>query len=80
MDTFLSADEVAELTGIKIGKRVEGRPLSREQLQAECLRGMGIPFYMNARGRPIVVRATIMGRPNAEPPKPAWQPRVLRSA
>lgn len=80
MDTFLSAEEMAELTGIKTGKRIKGKTVHREQLQAEFLRTMGIPFYLNARGRPVVVRANIMGRPSAEQPKPVWQPRVLRAA
>lgn len=80
MDTFLSAEELVALTGIKTGKNVKGKTVRREQLQADCLRNMGIPFYLNARGRPIVVRANIMGRPTAEQPKQAWQPRALRAA
>ena len=76
-DTFLTAEEVAELTGIKIGR--DGK--TRETLQAEHLRQAGIPFYLNARGRPIIVRANLTG--NARVPidlKPAWQPRVIKHA
>ncbi|MNL37557.1 hypothetical protein D3C87_1597100 [compost metagenome] len=80
MDMFLSADELVALTGIKTGKNVKGKTVRREQLQADCLRLMGIPFYLNARGRPVVVRANIMGKPAAEQPKQAWQPRALRVA
>jgi hypothetical protein len=48
---FLNPQEVAELAGRKIKK-----------LQIEQLRWMGIPFYVNAIGRPIVVRAVPGGK------------------
>jgi hypothetical protein len=73
-DTFLSQEEVAELTGVKVGRR--GR--TREDLQAEWLRSSGIPFWTNARGRPIIARAAIEGRNSREElPKKKWQPRLL---
>lgn len=80
-DTFLSPAEVAELTGIKTGKNVAGVTIHREQLQVEFLRTQGIPFTVNARGRPMIVRANLVGgsMPTAQP-KPAWQPRVIRAA
>lgn len=73
-DTFLTPDEVAELTGILTGRRGK----TREQLQVEWLRTSGIPFWTNARGRPIIARAAIEGRATAEDqPRKTWQPKVL---
>lgn len=73
-DTFLSQEEAAELTGVKVGRR--GR--TREDLQAEWLRSSGIPFWTNARGRPIIARAAIEGRNSREElPKKKWQPRLM---
>ena len=61
-DTFLSPQEIEELTGVKTGRNKR----TREQLQIEWLRASGIPFWENARGRPIVARAAIEGRRAAE--------------
>lgn len=72
-DTFLSAEEVAELTGIMVGRRGK----TREELQIDWLRTSGIPFWTNARGRPIIARAAIVGREAAEQPKKKWQPKVM---
>lgn len=75
-DTFLSPDEVADLTGIRTGKH--GR--TREQLQADWLRSSGIPHWVNARGRPIIARAAIIGRESKESlPKQKWQPKLVTS-
>lgn len=59
---FLTEKEVAELTGIYRGSG----GLTNHQLQAAQLRKMGIPFWVNARGLPKVVRETLTG---ATPPK-----------
>lgn len=76
-DTFLTPEEVGELTGIKIGRGGK----TREELQAEQLRQVGIPFYLTARGRPIIVREALTGSARASSnPKPAWQPSVLKKA
>ena len=76
-DTFLSPKEIEELTGVKTGRNKR----TREQLQIEWLRASGIPFWENARGRPIVARAAIEGRRAAEvaaaEPKKKWQPPAL---
>lgn len=78
-DAFLTPAEVAELTGINKGKRIGGHLLHREQLQIQWLRTSGIPFFENARGRPIIARAAIEGRTTNSKPEPArgWQPNVL---
>jgi hypothetical protein len=64
---FLTEDEVSVLTGRKVKK-----------LQVEQLRRMGIPFYVNAVGRPVVVRSVLEGRKEQETTKPKWQPRMLQ--
>ena len=71
---FLTLQEVAELTGIKIGRRGK----NREQLQTDWLRESGIPFWTNARGRPIIARAAIEGRTSEQEATPKkWHPKVL---
>lgn len=68
---FLTAEELAQLTGIKIGKNKK----TREQLQDQALNRMGIPHYFNAAGRVIVARAVIEGRPAEAPaPRVSWEP------
>lgn len=56
MSAWLTADEVAELTG-----RV------RHKVQARKLAELGVPFRLSAQGRPLVERAAVL---TAEP-KPA---------
>lgn len=65
---FLTPEEIAELTGRKV-----------KRLQVEQLRTMGIPFYVNAVGRPVVVRS-ILENNKASTPKQKWQSPMLRSA
>lgn len=56
-DMFLKKEEVAELTGRVVRAK-----------QIETLRKMALPFWINARGDPIVPRSAIEGR--REQPKP----------
>lgn len=57
---FLTPDELAELTGRKIKSK-----------QIEALRRMGLPFHVNAVGKPVVSAAAIEGRKQMQPePKP----------
>lgn len=73
-DTFLTAEEVGELTGVRMGRGGK----TREQIQVEWLRTSGIPFWTNARGRPIIARVAIEGRQNNEDkPRKKYQPRAL---
>lgn len=65
---FLERDELVTLTG----RKTKG-------LQIDALRRMGIAFYVNAIGHPVVTRAALEGSKTIELPKPAWSPRVLRS-
>lgn len=66
--TFLERDEIKELTG-----------RTKVALQIAQLAKMGIPFFVNAVGRPVVTRSAIEGRgaPVAAAPKKAWMPKVL---
>lgn len=60
MGMFLTPDELAELTGRKIKSK-----------QIEALRRMGLPFHVNACGKPVVSVAAIDGHRQAiAPPKP----------
>lgn len=65
MSIFLNPEDVADLTGRKSKSR-----------QVEQLRIMGIAFYVNAAGRPIVTRAAVEGQGSDRPVKPKkWQPK-----
>lgn len=65
---FLTQDELVALTGRKIKSK-----------QIEVLRRMGLPFWVNACGKPVVPVTAIEGRkepahklqPGWVPPKPA---------
>lgn len=70
---FLTQEEVCELTGVRVGRAGK----TREQLQVAWLRTAGIPFWTNARGRPIIARATIEGQREVEQPRAKWQPKVV---
>lgn len=65
---FLTPDELRELTG-----------RSRKADQVAQLRTMGIPFHVNAAGKPVVTRVAVEGRAIEPANAPAWQPRVLRA-
>lgn len=77
-DIFLTEAEVGELTGIKIGRTVHGVKKTKLELQVDCLRTMGVPFFVNARGRPIIARAFFTGTKGEPLTRPKWQPRVLK--
>ncbi len=61
MSTFLMADDVATLTGRKIKSK-----------QIEALRRMGLPFWINATGKPIVTRSAVEGLKDT-PRKKIWE-------
>ncbi|WP_082987996.1 DUF4224 domain-containing protein [Bordetella bronchialis] len=80
-DPFLTPQQTANFTGIRTGKRVAGKTIHREQLQAEWLRSQGIPFHINARGRPMILWSAIAGaNKSVEAASKTWQPKVLRAA
>jgi len=67
-DTFLTPDEIAELTGRSFASR-----------QIEALRAMGVPFWVNAVGRPVVARAAIQAQTSRPVIDRPWTPRPLRA-
>lgn len=69
MNMFLEPAEISTLTGRKF-----------KSLQIDALRRMGIPFFVNATGHPVVARAAIDGTKGvATELKKAWAPKVLRA-
>lgn len=68
---FLTAEEVAELTGYK-----------RHKNQAVRLAEIGIPFIPNAAGRPIVTRAIFVGTMTAatggKKPRSVWKSNAVK--
>lgn len=67
---FLTNEEVASLTGRKV-----------RRLQIEALKAMGIPFHINAVGRPVVVAAVVEGRRGkAAKESGKWMPGCLKKA
>jgi len=60
MDTFLTTDAVVRLTGRR-----------RKSKQVEQLRLMGLPFWVNAVGEPVVTVAAVEGR-KEEPREKVW--------
>jgi len=62
---FLTREELRQLTGV-----------ARKAAQITQLRRMGIAFYINAAGYPIVAKSTIEGGTKPDTEKP-WSPKVL---
>lgn len=71
MSTFLSSDEIAELTDIRTGK--DGK--TREERQIATLKRMKIPFHESAIGRPKVSRAVINGGIDVQKSS-SWEPSL----
>jgi hypothetical protein len=65
---FLNPDELALLTGFR-----------RKGCQVEQLRRMGIAFYVNGCGRPVVARSAIEGIA-AGASRHTWAPSVVKPA
>jgi len=65
---FLDRKDIIELTN----KKAKGK-------QIDTLRRMGIPFFVNSTGHPVVTRSAVEGKPEAEQPvKKTWVPKVLQ--
>jgi hypothetical protein len=62
MSMFLTSQDVFELTGRKTKSK-----------QIEALLRMGLPFWINAIGKPVVTMAAIEGRREV-PQEKAWSP------
>lgn len=67
--TFLDREEIKALTG-----------RSYLRLQIAALTKMGIPFFVNDVGRPVVARSVVEGRGSAAPaPKKKWVSNALKT-
>lgn len=71
MSTFLTEDDIAILTGRK-----------RKTSQIETLRKMGVAFFVNGAGRPVVTRSAIEGKTEVgnkqqQESRKSWTPRVV---
>ena len=67
---FLEDDEIVRLSG----RKMKGH-------QIIALRQMGIPFFVNATGHPVITRAAVEGRKDAsDPVRQPWVPNVLKAA
>lgn len=64
---FLEDDDLVRLTGWKIKKK-----------QIEALRRMGVAFFINGTGHPVVAKAVVEGGKAPQPEQARWVPRVLR--
>lgn len=65
---FLDKNDISALTG----RKTKGK-------QIEALRKMGIAFFVNATGHPVVTCSAVEGKKESEPPvKAKWVPKVLR--
>lgn len=63
---FLTETELRDLTGRKLKSR-----------QVEALARMGVPYLLNAAGRPVVCRAHLEGRTDPPPEPSTWKPAIL---
>lgn len=66
MSIFLSQDDVAILTGKKL-----------KSAQVEELRKMGIAFFVNSSGRPVVLLSALEGRKQSETPHRKWKSAAI---
>ncbi len=60
---FLDDKALRKLTGYKVAR-----------LQIDQLRRMGLPFFVNAAGKPVVTRASVEGIRASQPQESSWQP------
>ncbi|ORF02469.1 hypothetical protein BGI05_02695 [Snodgrassella alvi] len=71
-DEFLTREEVSVLTGYKS----KGKQINQ-------LKKQGIPFRLNGRNEPIVLRQSLLGNKHQStgnpPARPRWQSPVLSS-
>ncbi len=68
MSIFLDDNDVAKLAGTKLKSR-----------QIDSLRRMGILFYVNAAGRPVVPKSAVESKSViTQPLDQPWVPNVLK--
>ncbi|UIN20292.1 DUF4224 domain-containing protein [Herbaspirillum frisingense] len=74
---FLDDESLDRLTGIRRGSTSAGVKQTKYEMQAAFLREIGIPFIVNARGRPVVLLSAVESGRTAEAPKRGWKPAVI---
>jgi hypothetical protein len=63
-DDFLDDDALRKLTGYKVAR-----------LQIDQLRRLGLPFFVNGHGKPVVPRSAVEGsRAKPKQKESAWHP------
>lgn len=67
-NAFLTREEISILTGRAL-----------KSMQIEQLRRMGISFFVNGAGRPVVVRSAIEGTGVSQEQSRGWSPSLVRS-
>lgn len=70
--TFLSAEELRELTGVRRGKDKR----TCHEMQIEWLQASGIQFYINAAKRPVVPREAVLGKKQVHVKNDNWESRA----
>jgi hypothetical protein len=66
MSLFIKPEEVRVLTGF-----------AQKGKQIEQLRRMGIPFFVNAAGRPVVSSHSFLAQTSQRQHEKVWKPAVL---
>ena len=71
MTTFLPTEDIITLTGIRCARAGQ----TREQRQIAALSKMGVPYFVNAAGRPVVARAAVEGQASSATAEASgWEP------
>jgi hypothetical protein len=70
MSLFMDDEDLVKFTG----RKAKGK-------QIEALRQMGVAFFVNGTGHPVVARSVVDGNKQSAPApeKPKWVPRVLQT-
>lgn len=75
---FLTTAQIDKLTGIKRGRTEGLLKLNKYQLQVAFLRAAGLPFIVNAAGRPVITRAAVEGRHVPQPAAAGWKSNAVQ--
>lgn len=66
---FLSPAQLRELTG-----------RAQAPAQIDVLKRQGVPFWINAAGKPVVALSAFGGAPSTFKPEKSWEPRRGKAA
>lgn len=70
MSEFMEPEDIVKLTG-----------RTQRAMQIRALKKMGVAFFVNDIGRPVVLWDVVKGKQNANvaPAKKPWVPKVLQA-